>query len=72
MTAELDYDLTVDQWEMLKEIRLEQRSRKPPALALRRLAELALVESIDGRLRLTDLGRRVLVRGSSRLLDLAA
>jgi hypothetical protein len=74
MTEEFDYDLTPDQWEALKALRT-------PASRLARMSR----RTIDGLIALelaamngdvaaiTSKGRKVLVRGSSRLLqDLAA
>ncbi len=72
MAPELDYDLTADQWELLRRLRLGRAYSAPGSLAVRQLTDLDLIEPCDGQLRLTELGRRVLVRGSSRLLDLAA
>ena len=71
MNAEFDYDLTADQWEILKAL------RAPSARVLSRfvvagLLELQLAEIVDGRPALTPTGRSVLLRGSPRLLDLAA
>lgn len=73
MNAELDYDLTRDQWEELKALRL-------PA-AERRIVDRRLVGSLialqlaamtgDGPL-ITPKGRSVLLRGSPRLWDVAA
>ena len=73
MNAEFDYDLTPDQWETLKAL----RAYAPKARALNRfvvesLAALGLAEMGDGRPVLTPKGRSVLLRGSPRLLDLAA
>ena len=73
MNAEFDYDLTPDQWEMLKAL----RTPAPNARALNRfvvenLAALGLAGMSDGRPVLTPKGRSVLLRGSPRLLDLAA
>jgi hypothetical protein len=73
MNAEFDYDLTPDQWEMLKAL----RASAPKARVLNRfiigsLVALQLAEMIDGRPTLTPRGRSVLLRGSPRLLDLAA
>ena len=73
MNAEFDYDLTPDQWEILKSL----RTPAPEARALNRfvvenLVALGLAETTDGRPVLTPKGRSVLLRGSPRLLDLAA
>ena len=73
MNAEFDYDLTPDQWEMLKAL----RASAPNVRVLNRfvvgsLVALQLAESVDGRPALTPTGRSVLLRGSPRLLDLAA
>jgi hypothetical protein len=73
MNAEFDYDLTHDQWETLKAIRVPT----PKGRALNRfvvadLVALHLAEITDGRPVITRKGRSVLLRGSPRLLDLAA
>ena len=73
MNAEFDYDLTPEQWEMLKAL----RAPAPNARVLNRfvvgsLVALQLAEIIDGRPALTPTGRSVLLRGSPRLLDLVA
>ena len=73
MAAELDYDLTPDQWEALKAIRRpvsERRSLR--GSAVQQLLQLHLADEIDGAAVLTALGRKVLIRGSSSLLDLVA
>ncbi len=73
MTAELDFDLTLDQWEALKALRRPVSDRRDlRQLAVQQLVELRLADLIDGMPLLTSLGRRVLIRGSSSLLDLAA
>ena len=73
MNAEFDYDLTPDQWEMLKAL----RASAPNVRVLNRfvvgsLVALRLAEMIEARPALTPTGRSVLLRGSPRLLDLAA
>lgn len=73
MNAEDDYDLARDQWETLKAIRVPE----PDRLALKRsvidsLVALQLAEMSDGRAVITRKGRSVLLRGSPRLLDVAA
>ena len=74
MNDESDYELTSNQWEVLKALRT-------PATAIARmnrftvesLIALGLVAIRDDSPVLTLQGRKVLVRGSSRLLqDLAA
>lgn len=74
MHDELDYDLTPGQWEALKAVRTST-SRLPQIsrYAIESLVTLGLV-AINGDMPvITPTGRKVLVRGSSRLLlDLAA
>jgi hypothetical protein len=74
MSAELDYELTTDQWEALKSLRLPApRSRRLNGFVVDGLITLQLAAMIDDGPVLTPRGRKVLVRGSSRLLlDLAA
>jgi predicted ArsR family transcriptional regulator len=73
MDTEFDYDLTPNQWETLKAL------RKPAALSpasvrrhLESLVALELVAMHGNFPVITDRGRKVLIRGSSRLLDVAA
>jgi hypothetical protein len=73
MNAEFDYDLTPDQWEALKALRVPS----PQCRALRRsevesLIALRLVETTGNGPVITQRGRSVLLRGSPRLLDVAA
>ncbi len=73
MDAEFDYDLTPDQWETLKALRVQV----PRAGAVRRsvvdqLVALQLAAMHDDLPVITPTGRKVLVRGSCRLLDVAA
>lgn len=73
MNAEFDYELTPDQWEALKALRLP--------VAERRIVDRRVVESLvalqlaaingDGPV-ITPKGRSVLLRGSPRLWDVAA
>ena len=74
MNAELDYDLTPGQWEALKALRIpatERRMLNAPVLA--QLVALGLAEMRDGSPVITPWGRKVLIRGSLRLLlDVAA
>ena len=71
MSVESDYDLTPDQWEALKALRTPARLSFP-RFAFEQLVALELAALDDGRPVMTSMGRKVLVRGSSRLLDLVA
>jgi len=74
MHDEFDYDLTPGQWETLKAVR-SSASRLSPisCYAVESLIALGLVAVNGDTPVITQTGRRVLVRGSSRLLlDLAA
>jgi hypothetical protein len=73
MNAEFDYDLTLDQWEMLKML----RSPVPASGVFNRFVLETLIASQLATMSgdfptITMRGRKVLVRGSSRLLDVAA
>jgi hypothetical protein len=73
MNAEIDYDLAPDQWEALKTL----RSPAPDGPALNRfvlegLIALQLATMKGDFPALTPKGRKVLVRGSCKLLDVAA
>ena len=73
MNAEFDYDLTPDQWETLKALRVPAANgRALNRFVVENFVALELAEMADGRLVLTRKGRSVLLRGSPRLLDLAA
>lgn len=70
---EFDRELTPDQWETLKALRGPSHERRPLSrLFLDQLISLGLATDANGSPCMTDAGRQVLVRGSSRLLDLAA
>lgn len=74
MNDEFDYDLTHEQWDVLKNLRnIAGRPPRMSRFAIERLIALGLV-TVNGDLPvLTSNGRKVLVRGSScLLLDLAA
>ncbi|TKW78907.1 MAG: hypothetical protein DI543_07970 [Bradyrhizobium icense] len=73
MNDEFDCDLTLDQWEALKALRTPTPpGRLRACYVLESLVALDLV-SIDGSIPvMTARGRHVLIRGSSRLLDVAA
>jgi len=73
MNAEFDYDLTRDQWEALKALRLpaaERRMMDRPVVESLVALQLAAVTG-DGPV-ITPKGRSVLLRGSPRLWDVAA
>ena len=74
MSAEFDYELTPDQWEALKSLRLPApRSRRLNGFVVDGLIALQLAAMTEVGPVITPRGRKVLVRGSSRLLlDLAA
>ena len=73
MSAEIDIDLTPDQWQALKEIRAPVPNRRALACAVvEGLVALQLAEISDGRPLITPKGRSVLLRGSPRLWDVAA
>jgi hypothetical protein len=73
MNAESDHDLTPDQWEVLKMLRLPaSRRRALDRFVIEGLIALQLAALIDEHPVITPQGRKVLVRGSSRLLDVAA
>ena len=73
MNTEFDCDLTLDQWETLKTLRTPGPAARPRSrYLLEGLVALDLV-SIDGGFPvITARGRHVLIRGSARLLDVAA
>jgi hypothetical protein len=73
MNPEADYDLTSDQWETLKMLRVPRaNSFAVNRFVLEELIGLRLA-AISGNLPvITPIGRKVLVRGSARLWDVAA
>jgi hypothetical protein len=73
MNAEFDYDLTSDQWEALKALRLPAPNRRIlHRSVVEILVALQLATIADGGPVITSKGRSVLLRGSPRLWDLAA
>ena len=73
MHAELDYNLTHDQWETLKALRRGAAQQRAPAhFVVEQLVALGLAAVDDGRPLITVRGRSVLLRGSPQLLDLAS
>jgi hypothetical protein len=73
MNAEFDYDLTPNQWETLKALRTPaSRFSIVNRLVVEDLIALHLVTMNENVPVITRRGRKVLVRGSSRLWDVAA
>jgi hypothetical protein len=73
MSNDFDFDLSSDQWEALKALRNPVgRERLLKGYVVEGLVRLGLVSIKDGLPSMTPTGRRMLVRGSCRLLDLAA
>jgi hypothetical protein len=73
MNPELDYDLTLEQWETLKALRIPSRERRRlNHLVVEELIGLGLATVHDDGPSITRWGRKVLIRGSSRLWDVAA
>jgi hypothetical protein len=73
MDAEFDYDLTPDQWEALRALRLPApKCRAPNRSVVETLIALQLAAMSGDRPVITPKGRSVLLRGSPRLWDVAA
>ena len=73
MNAEFDYDLTRDQWETLKALRLPAAERRIlDRRAVKSLVALGLAALTGAHPTITRKGRSVLLRGSPRLWDVAA
>ncbi|MCK1338068.1 hypothetical protein IVB38_19095 [Bradyrhizobium sp. 38] len=73
MSNDIDFDLSPDQWEVLKALRNPpSRGRLTKTYVVEGLIKLGLVAIRDGVPEMTLTGRKVLVRGSCRLLDLVA
>jgi hypothetical protein len=73
MTNDVDFELSPDQWEALRALRNPvSNGRLSKAYVVESLVELGLVVVGDGAPTMTAAGRKALVRGSCRLLDLAA
>lgn len=71
MSKDVDFDLSPDQWEALRTLR-NPSCRPSKAPLIENLIKLGLVVVNDGVPAMTPTGRKVLVRGSCRLLDLVA
>jgi hypothetical protein len=73
MNAEIDHDLSPDQWDALKALRTPAAKRRVlNRFVVEQLIALALAAEIGDGPVLTPEGRSVLLRGSPRLWDLAA
>jgi hypothetical protein len=73
MNAEIDYDLTLDQWEALKALRTPAAKRRVlNRFVVERLIALRLAAEVGDCPVITPEGRSVLLRGSPRLWDVAA
>ncbi|MBR0844963.1 hypothetical protein JQ607_32605 [Bradyrhizobium liaoningense] len=73
MSNDFDFDLSPDQWEALRTFRNPvSNDRLSKAYLVESLVKLGLVVINDGVPAMTPAGRKVLVRGSCRLLDVAA
>jgi hypothetical protein len=73
MSNDVDFDLSPDQWEALRALRNPvSNGRLSKAYLLDSLIKLGLVVVDEGVPAMTPTGRKVLVRGSCRLLDVAA
>lgn len=74
MSEEFEYDLTPSQWDALKALRTAaSKSQRISRYAIDGLIALELATMNGDTPVLTATGRKVLIRGSSRLLqDLAA
>ncbi|WP_158670262.1 hypothetical protein [Bradyrhizobium guangdongense] len=72
MTDDFDLDLSPDQWAALRTLRNPLSNGRLKAHLVESLVTLGLVVIDDGVPAITTTGRKVLVRGSCRLLDLVA
>lgn len=72
MNAEFDYDLTRDQWEALKALRLPAAERRIKDRLTASLIALELAAMTGDGPVITAKGRSVLLRGSPQLWDVAA
>jgi hypothetical protein len=73
MHTEIDYDLTPEQWETLKALRVPAAGFSTPnPFVLAELIALRLAAMSGNSPVITPAGRKALIRGSSRLWDVAA
>jgi hypothetical protein len=70
MNTELDYDLSPDQWETLKALRIGATQRRvPSSYVVEQLVGLGLAAIGNEGPGITLIGRKVLIRGSSQLWE---
>jgi hypothetical protein len=70
MNAELDYDLSPDQWNALKALRAGATPRRVSSpFVVEQLVALDLAVVGSEGPKITPMGRKVLIRGSSRLWE---
>ena len=73
MTTDIDDHLTIEQWTALKALRpTGPASARLGGYMIEQLVALDLVAIADGQPVITEHGRKVVLRGSPRLWDLAA
>ncbi|TCU69593.1 hypothetical protein EDE08_108341 [Bradyrhizobium sp. R2.2-H] len=72
MNDDFDFELSQDQWAALRSLRNPLSNGRLKAHLVESLVALGLVVINDGVPAMTPIGRKVLVRGSCRLLDLVA
>lgn len=73
MSNDFDFELSPDQWDALRTLRNPiSNGRISKAYLVESLVTLGLIVINDGVPAMTPTGRKVLVRGSCRLLDLVA
>jgi hypothetical protein len=72
MNAEFDYDLTREQWDALKALRLPTAQRRIMDRLTASLIALDLAAMTGNGTVITAKGRSVLLRGSPQLWDVAA
>lgn len=70
MNAELDYDLSTDQWQALKALRANAtQGRASNSFVVEQLVALGLAAFGNEGPKITPIGRKVLIRGSARLWE---
>jgi ribosomal protein S19E (S16A) len=72
MLTETDFQLSANQWELLRALRPGAPAIRLNRYILDQLTELGLVTLVDDAPALTTTGRTVVLRGCPKLWDLAA